>query len=123
MPQAERKPTKAVDSLSDSNPRELNKNQTMEKRSDGSYWLVEQLEQMGDKKTGPDRKERRCDSAADVVHVANGGTLWYIKLYDDQNAAAAKAEAKAKAAAAAKAAADAKKETKPAPKPSTKGSK
>ena len=87
MPQGKGKsPTKAVDSLSDNNPKELTDNQRLEERSDGSVWLVESFT-YPEGKFGPDSKERRVDSTADLNHAAKGGKVWYRVLLAEQKKA------------------------------------
>lgn len=63
-------------SLSDNLPRQMNANQRMERRADGSVWLTETC----DTGKGPDRTEKRVDSRGDADLIAKGGTPWYEKF-------------------------------------------
>lgn len=82
MPQA---PSNAVfsrpngaSSLSDNAPRGLTQFQRIERREDGSVWMVETFPK--GEKAGPDYSEKRVDSNQDRDLIAKGGTPWYEKF-------------------------------------------
>lgn len=72
--------TRAVDSLSDSNPTVLTDDMEIVKRDDGAVILKT-------KRVHGEHEqihERRCDSAGDLDHMHKGGKLWYSKLLEQQ---------------------------------------
>jgi len=92
--------TRAVDSLSDSNPTTLADNQTIEQREDGAVILKTTVVRTTKDNAGKVEEhelimERRCDSAGDLTHTSKGGKTWWTKLLVEQKARDAKAEKKA----------------------------
>lgn len=81
--------TRAIDSLSDSNPSVLGDNQRIVQNEDGAVLLYTTV------KRGEHEVEfvRRCDSEGDLDHQSKGGKLWWSKLLRQQKL---RDEAKAK---------------------------
>ncbi len=96
MPQGKKDQTsKATRSLNDGNPTELADNQRLEKREDGSVWLIETSLRVIDKDTTEEsQRERRVDSAADDVAIARGDKVWWKELLEKQEAPKPKANRK-----------------------------
>lgn len=112
MPQAKvNTNTRAVDSLSDSNPKSLVKGQRIVQNDDG-VWLNTTTKGPRGERTS----SRRIDSKGDMDHVAKGGEVWWKKLLDEQTASDEAAEAKATAIAEEAATKAATKANKPAGK-------
>lgn len=74
--------TRAVDSLSDSNEKELADNQRLIERDGGVFLQTTAV--VGDRER---ITERRVDSEGDLDHSTKGGQVWYRKLLAKQNAA------------------------------------
>ena len=100
MPQARSgRSTRAVDSLSDSNPSVLEDNQTIVERADGSVWITTEedrgfLPAPNEKVKRTRITERRVDSDGDKDHSSKGGEIWYRKLLKQQATRTAAAENK-----------------------------
>lgn len=86
LPRAKAHVSLAHDSLRDVLP----EGTTIEKRADGSVWLIEQLVKptgKDGKQLGPDRSERRIDSRQDRDMIARGEEPWYTKHLRAKSAA------------------------------------
>lgn len=92
MPQGRKNSnSRATESLSSNNPSELAPNQKLEKRKDGSVWLIEVHDRVVDqksKKTEKVKTARRVDSAGDINVLAAGEQPWWKPLLDKQNSSA-----------------------------------
>ena len=92
MPQGRKNAnSRATESLSSNNPSELGPNQKLEKRKDGSVWLVEVYDRVVDQKSGKVEKvktARRVDSDGDINVLAAGEQPWWKPLLDKQTARA-----------------------------------
>lgn len=84
MPQAQS--TRAVDAMSDSNPKVLEDNMTITRNSDGSV-VLKTIEPRGFLPNGEEKfriTEKRVDSENDLDHTRKGGKLWYDTLLKQQ---------------------------------------
>ena len=77
MAQAKAPTTRAVDSLSANNEKQLAENQKIVQNDDGSVYIYTT-------NLNGSTRARRIDSAGDADHVARGGTVWYTVLLKQQ---------------------------------------